>query len=62
MTTMSYVKSDISPSEFQCKLLTAQQQRVTLWRAISVLIVNLFSGFQVISKRDGQAAEVARGG
>jgi hypothetical protein len=25
MTTMSYVKSDISPSEFQCKLLAAQR-------------------------------------
>jgi len=33
-----------------------------MWRAISVVIVNLFSGFQVISKRDGQAAGVARGG
>jgi hypothetical protein len=35
---------------------------VTLWRAISVLIVNLLPGVQVISKYDGQVAEVARGG
>jgi len=35
---------------------------VTLWRAISVVIVNLLPGVQVISKYDGRAAEVARGG
>jgi hypothetical protein len=62
MTTMSYLKSDISPSDFQCKLLTAHRQRPwALLPAISSVIVILFSGVQSIWNVDGEAAEVALG-